>query len=157
MAAEAFELYGGDGCLLELEVAEDVSNVGVVEEVVQEARCLVVVQVLVVSKRRNAQSIGQSPLLRQPYHLVKTSFASFYSSSGSGAGSKKKLSWAGSPSSMLICIIFNIKSNLIEGIIAERGYGQSTPRGWLAPSRRPKASGPVHSSIFQGPCACWGR
>lgn len=61
MAAQAIELYGCNCCLVELDVVEDVSHVGAVEEIVQEARSLVIVEMLIVAKRRNAQSISQSP------------------------------------------------------------------------------------------------
>lgn len=61
MATQAFELNRCNSCLVELDIIQNVSDVGVVEEIMEEARRLIIIEMLIVSKRCNAESIGKSP------------------------------------------------------------------------------------------------
>jgi hypothetical protein len=70
-------------------IIDEVAHVGVVEQVVQEAGSIVLLEVLVVSEGPDAQRVGQSPESLMDYHLASTSLVSFSSSSLLGVGSKK--------------------------------------------------------------------
>ncbi len=73
-------------------IIDDISHIGIVEEVVQEARSIILLEMLIVSKRSNAQSITESPESQTVYHLANTSLVSLSSTTLLGVGSKKKLS-----------------------------------------------------------------
>lgn len=68
MASQSLELDTSYGCLGKFDlylvvryIIDDVSQIGVVEQIVEEAWGVILLEVLVVSEGADAQGIGQSP------------------------------------------------------------------------------------------------